>query len=188
MSSPYIAIDIETTGLDPYGCQILEIGAVYNDPECTLMDCPTFEAIVDPSKDDGTIRGSAYALAMNAELLKFIAECDCWSVYSGVDKLMEWVDSYRVGRGIAKFHLLGKNVGGFDRLFLERIGSWRERIFHYRCLEVGSMYATPEGVSGQAELLSQLERQYEIPGKEHTALHDARVSLALARNKWGIDS
>jgi len=183
----YIAIDIETTGTDPETCQILEIGAVIVDPELKVMSCPVFNEIVDPIKDDGMLHGSSYALAMNQHLLDHIATNNCLSVDQGVDRMMDWVAHWQEVMGVDEFHPLGKNVGSFDIPFLKRVPSWRQDFFHYRCLEVGSMYATPEGIDGQAELIKQIELAYDIPGDEHTAVHDARVSLALARWKWSND-
>jgi len=180
MKSAYIALDIETTGLDPETCQILEIGAVYNDMSRPVAKCQTFERLIDHK----TITGSPYALRMNANLISRIADGEGVDLDGAVADLMCWI-TYLANRD--KFdtvHLVGKNVGSFDVPFLKRVPSWQAFLFHYRCLEVGSMYATPDGISGQAELIANIERMYEIPGREHEALHDAMVSLALVRDKW----
>ena len=43
---PYVSIDIETTGLDPETCQILEIGAVFDNWTLPIRDLPTFHCYV----------------------------------------------------------------------------------------------------------------------------------------------
>ena len=63
---PYVSIDIETTGLDPETCQILEIGAVLDDWTKPIDELPVYHRLVYHKE----YRGSAYALAMNANLLE----------------------------------------------------------------------------------------------------------------------
>ena len=62
----YISIDIETTGLDPETCQILEIGAVWDDWTKPIDELPIYHRLVYHKE----YRGNAYALALNANLLK----------------------------------------------------------------------------------------------------------------------
>jgi len=181
----YLALDIETTGLDPDQNQILEIGAVFNNPSERVIDCEAFAMLVNP----GTIVGDPFALVMNIDLLQAIADNDGAAVptEAAIDFLMDWLVDIRQTYGVDKFHLLGKNVGGFDLQFLKKVRGWRNDFFHYRHLEVGSMYATPEGIDGQGELSENVAHAYEIEGRQHSALYDARVSLALARHKWFTD-
>ena len=66
MSYPkYVSIDIETTGLDPQTCQILEIGMVVEDWQTPIEDLPCLTFLVDP----GIIVGEPYALQMNSQVL-----------------------------------------------------------------------------------------------------------------------
>ena len=59
----YVSIDIETTGLDPETCQILEIGAVWDDWTKPIDELPVYHRLVVHKE----YRGSAYALALNAD-------------------------------------------------------------------------------------------------------------------------
>ncbi len=45
----YLSIDIETTGLDPEKCDILEVAAIIEDTEKKLPreECPTFHCYID---------------------------------------------------------------------------------------------------------------------------------------------
>lgn len=70
MKLPYVSIDLETTGLDDEFCQILEIGAVFDNWTKPVEELPTFHRIVTHE----TIIGQPYALSMHPHLLRLIAE------------------------------------------------------------------------------------------------------------------
>jgi oligoribonuclease (3'-5' exoribonuclease) len=179
---PYVSIDIETTGLNPNTCQVLEIGAVIHDPAKPLLECPTFRACI---KHD-VIAGTPSALQMNARLLEEIADGGGKEEDYVVEWFHDWLkDHLPIGELTENcVHALGKNVGTFDLVFLDKIGNWPTWLFHYRSLDVGSMYALPEGIPAQGELECKLADEFLIPGKPHEALYDAFVSLALARKFW----
>jgi oligoribonuclease (3'-5' exoribonuclease) len=175
--TPYLAIDIETTGLNPDTCQVLEIGCVLNDFSKPLLECRTFEMIINPGHIEGEPRG----LAMNARLLEKISDGCGLNPRLAMDRFSQWLRDY-VGQ---KAHPLGKNVAGFDIQFLKRLPLWPGHHIHYRSLEVGTLYANIDGILGQEELGTTVAERLKIPGSPHEALYDARVSLALARAAWG---
>jgi oligoribonuclease (3'-5' exoribonuclease) len=177
---PYLAIDLETTGLDVDNHQILEIGAVFNCYSKPVIECDVFRRTVHYSAD---IVGSPFALAMNAPLLRQIAEGESVNIRNACADFRDWLNARGIDRD-NKVTLLGKNVGSFDWQLLRRAPGFPAAYINYRMLDVGSMYATPEGISGQAELCEAVAKKHNIPGVEHTAVYDARVSLALAREKW----
>ena len=181
---PYVALDLETTGLNVDHHQILEIGAVLNNPARPVIACSVFRRTTEP---EGNIVGSPYALALNASLLRQIADGDCESLTSACHGLRDWLFNPGIHHK-NKATLIGKNIGSFDWQFLRRLGAFPAALFNYRMLDVGSMYSTPEGISGQASLCAATAKQHKIPGVEHTAIFDARVSLALARDKWAFDA
>lgn len=181
--SPYaefVALDIETTGLDDAMHQVLEIGAVYNDFTKPVRECDTFRYLVDPGEN---IVGNAFALQMNVELLRQISKGEGAPLDVALDFFADWL----AARGIDednKATLAGKNIGSFDIQFLRDQFSWPKGCFGYRYLDVGSMWSTPHGVRGQAGLCDALAEKYQIEGAAHTAVYDAQISLALAREKW----
>jgi DNA polymerase III epsilon subunit-like protein len=63
----YVSIDIETTGLDREGCQVLSIGAIIEDTNAPLpmKECPTFHAAIKRRN----ISGELYAINMNRDLI-----------------------------------------------------------------------------------------------------------------------
>ena len=70
----YVSIDIETTGLDPETCQVLQIGAVIEDTEQVLPidQLPKFNCIVE----NQSYTGSPYALWLNSNLLKKLGDME----------------------------------------------------------------------------------------------------------------
>jgi hypothetical protein len=66
---PYVSIDIETTGLNHETCQTLEVGAVIDDWKTPIDQLPRFRRVLVYD----TVSGNPYAMALNAALLKFMA-------------------------------------------------------------------------------------------------------------------
>jgi oligoribonuclease (3'-5' exoribonuclease) len=186
MKNAYLAIDLETSGLDKKNHQILEIGAVFNDPSLPLLECPTFQSLVSHEN----ISGTPFALEMNQDLIARIADGEGDPLEEVLESLATWVRGLTIEYKVERVHPLGKNVAGFDMPFLNEADQWDilASSFHYRCLDVGSLFATPNGISSQSALLEQVALDEEIPGEPHTALFDARVSLGLARQFWEIMS
>jgi hypothetical protein len=139
---------------------------------------------------------------MNSRILKILS--DFAKLQSPDDKMefaknlgasILWIkdigDVFRMwleGSGIHEFRCLtplGQNVGQFDMMFLKGLKGWPGQYFHYRCCEVGSLYATREGVQSLSSLSKELGSK--IPGNPHEALYDARVALACAMKKWEQD-
>ena len=187
----YIALDIETTGLDPDIYQVLEIALVADVPGLCVRDCPVFHAVIDPG---GSIIGDPPALAMNAALIASIGRGNCEKRDRVMKDLDRWLtdvtprDSSGCPTERKPYTLLGKNVGSFDWQFVKRLPGFPVHRFDYRFMDVGSLYAEASGLCSQADLVAkQSVTAYAIPGKEHEAVFDARVSLALARSKWGLE-
>lgn len=174
----YLSIDLETTGLDPDFCQTLEIGAVLDYQDRPIMDCPHFRAVLKHDR----ITGDAYALAMNADLLR--ESIDHGSTpQRAVELFICWLEQHV---GNARLHLLGKNVGSFDVQFLKKLPGFPLDRFSYRHLEVGSLMADRHGVDSLSDLYRLLETTCNFPGRAHTAVYDARMALAICRKKWEI--
>jgi len=176
----YVAIDIETTGLDPETCEVLEIAMVADVRTLSVRDCPAIRLVIDSGD---TVCGQHKALAMNASLLAYIDRGNGVELEIAMKQLNRWMsDNTSPGFCTA----LGKNVGSFDWQFLKRLKDFPAHRFEHRFMDVGSLYATGEGMISQASLIPQIAQEAAIPGCEHEAVYDARMSLALARKKWGV--
>jgi oligoribonuclease (3'-5' exoribonuclease) len=182
----YVAIDIETTGLDPDYCQILQVAAVCDDwpahrkhddgGELPVARLPTFEAVLRHE----VMHGEPVALNMNAELIGVIGKCpvtDGTSVpvsyrdrtipaYFVRDRLFAALGDFLKGYlGEPPYVAAGRNVAGFDLQFFP---DWARALFHYRCLDVSSM-----AMGAQPSLWqhTRLPSGDKILG--HPAAHDA---------------
>lgn len=168
-----VAIDVETSGLDPSKHQILEFGAVH------YASGREFRRIILPL--GGEIVGDAYALGMNAALLCEIkAEMDNFRATGrkSVDKLIHieflrgqfvsWLKEFELD--ISSITVLGKNFGAFDYQFLKKHGVWP-----HRHLELGSLFFKIEGDKIRVPGLK------EISGAEapHTAIGDCKLCCEL---------
>ena len=176
---PYVSIDIETTGLDPATCQILEIGAVWEDWTRPLKELPTYRRLVLHDE----YRGNAHALAMNAELLKQLSgERQPWFLDEDkvADDLAEWLKScgWDGKTGITP---AGKNFASFDRQFLKRLPRFEQVVrLHHRTLDPAILYwqVTDEKLPDSKTCY---ERAGMDPKVAHTAVEDALAVVRLIR-------
>jgi len=130
---PYFVIDIETTGLDPSFCQILQFSAIYEDPKLQLSfeDIPKFNRYVKHERYEG----QDYALWLNSEiLLKLSKYKDGWlpeekeksEIVTSYQRLFDdferWVRAVIQEKNFLKdihINCAGKNFASFDLQFIK---------------------------------------------------------------------
>jgi hypothetical protein len=137
----FVSIDIETTGLDPETCQILQIGAVIEDtvkvPE--LKNLPRFSCIVEHK----LYTGQPFALNLNNWLIQMLASLE--TAKTKEDRIKIRTSNHIMGAGLVApalrtwliangipsaesgqvaITVAGKNFGTFDKLFLEKLPGW----------------------------------------------------------------
>jgi len=176
---PYVSIDIETTGLDPETCQILEIGAVWDDWTKPIRELPVYHRLVYYKE----YRGSAYALALNANLLRHLSgRREPWWRDPGqvADDFAAWLKGCGWD-GRAALTPAGKNFASFDRQFLKRLPRFEQVVkLHHRTLDPAVLYLRPED-----ERLPDSKTCYERAGLDgkvaHTAVEDALAVVRLIR-------
>jgi len=120
MPLPYVSIDVETTGLNPQHCQVIQFGCVIDDWKTPIDQLPTMKVNVK----SGLVLGEPFALAMNTDILLQIAEPDKVST--------PLVESWKLATHFAEFLTLnsydplkvivaGKNFSAFDAQFLAKL-------------------------------------------------------------------
>jgi len=122
----YIAIDIETLGLNPETDSIIQLGAVIDDTsnQIPLNELPKFEMYID----EGQVRGNFDAIQLHLKtglLNKWQSSCR-YSLTSAITQFLRFVSEnfgseYMGVFGLNKrITLAGKNIGSFDVPFLSR--------------------------------------------------------------------
>ena len=180
--APYVSIDIETTGLSPVGCQILEIGMVVEDWRTPVNDLPSLSFLVKPPAD---IVGEPVAMKMNAGILREIADPEVAKIalFSATGVIHNFLSHYfPISEDRLHFQAAGKNYAGFDRQFLERLPGWHGYFkVHHRALDPGSMYFDPRIDDEVPSTAECLKRAGLDPDVKHRALEDARDVVRLIR-------
>ena len=178
---PYVSIDIETTGLDPETCQMLEIGAVFDNWTLPLDALPTFHCYVVHKQ----IVGQPFALALNADILRKLANpaedrrTSCApSEVADDDGRLAWRCGWDVSKAVTP---AGKNFASFDRQFLKRLPDFEKKVrLHHRTLDPAMLFWLPAD-----EKLPDSKTCYERAGMDpkvaHTALEDALAVVQLIR-------
>jgi oligoribonuclease (3'-5' exoribonuclease) len=180
-----LAFDLETTGLNPRTDQILQIGAVAFDHEDVTTPVEELPHFVTDVRHD-RYEGDAYALQMNAAILKRISDGGravpslrqaIGNYYSGgrdrttlIDFIQEQFpgDDYKRGP-----HPVGFNVAAFDVAFVKAAGY---DLFHYRPIDLGSLLSTDGLPVSSTNALNIIGREVT-----HDALEDARDAVRLYR-------
>ena len=189
----YISLDIETLGLNPEDCDVIEIGAIVEDtanyrPRAEL---PTFHCYVNKEN----YRGNIFALAMNAHILKKILELrkpDVDGIFRG-NKEAFLLSPESIAEVFLKFMknnnyldtkpvIAGKNVAGFDLPFLNVcIPDWKYIKFHHRVIDPGMLYFNSHTDNVPPDL-KECKKRAGLPELvTHEALDDAWDVIQLVR-------
>lgn len=184
-----LAIDLETTGLDPKTDQILEIGMVHQAKDGGRR---TFHAYVTHS----VYSGNAIALSMNADILRTIGKLETARRKNEemVETLLEyeeaafhianWFKFLADTEGVSKFVPTGKNVGSFDLAFLKMLPGWEAagKYLHHRCMDPGPIFTRPSDEVPPD--LKECMVRAGIPAQvDHRALSDATAVLDVLHQR-----
>jgi len=168
LTSTYVALDLETTGLDPQTDAIIEVGAVKFDSKGVVQE--TFSTLVNPGRP----------IPHRIQMLTGIAPeevADAPSMDAVAPRLQQF---------IAAHPIVGQNVLGFDLRFLAAVGlSHGAVVYDTHELAVLLLPLRKE------YSLSALSRHFSIPlVSHHRALADAEtareVFLALRAHAAGL--
>lgn len=180
----YVSIDIETLGLDPDHCDVIEFAAVIDDFKTPLEALPKYHCYV--TRPDKTYRGEPYAMSMHPIILRRIAELEMGFTYMPHDCLAEDFDLWLFQNRLkSKIVVAGKNFAAFDMRFLRPLGFGAIKFCH-RFLDPGSMYFDPEIDEVPPDTKECLRRAGITTEVAHTAYEDALDVVRLIRHKYCI--
>jgi len=172
----YLSIDIETTGLEADKDQILQLAAV------SPLGC--FNCFVEHYR----YSGNAYALSLNSEIFKLLSKGKDDRIVRS-DNLFDVFERWlkMVGLDNQRLFAMGKNFGAFDRQFLKAHDARFDKLFHYRSLDVGSLYADRNGIMSLKEIVDATPAYYHGLNA-HDALDDAKIAYLAAALKMELPS
>lgn len=182
---PYLAIDIETTGIDII-CEVLQIAAIYDNGEENISDMKTFEVKI---KHENFV-ATPSAMIMNHDLILEIENSKSDDVTTPAKAAIRFCNFLSgIFASVNKVTIAGKNVAVFDVPRLERFVNkyhpskkWAEFDWNYRCLDIGSLYF-PD--FGEVVSLSRINGRIGRKDVSHDALDDTKDVVYAIRNKIG---
>lgn len=174
-TATFLALDLETTGLDPDKDQILECAAVVLGPNLFPGDVPEEYEIVLALTSDGRARLADNEFVTNMHTTNGLLE-ECADTYEDADgladDLLAIIDAYEWTEG--KPILLGNTIR-FDHGFLRAHFPDVAARFHHRQLDVSASILLAHAVG------------VDIPkGGAHRAMADVRESIATAQTIAGL--
>lgn len=176
--TPYVSIDLETTGLDEEECQVLEFGAVIDNWHSPLDQLPRFQSDVFPS--EGYISGQPYALAMNRDILARLSKGSGEPENTLGMRFAEWLKENNVD----PLHVTaaGKNFASFDLQFLKRIPGFSDYVrFKHRAIDPAIFYWRPDTDENLPSTQVCLNRAGFPDHVAHTAVEDCLTVIRLIR-------
>ena len=196
----YISIDIETTGLDQWEHQILQIAMVYEDTnlELPLGKLPHIDLFIE--HENLNFQEGALKIHTSTGLLDRYFEGEKVSWSDAIGLVIGWLEElgYEYNDDdLIEIVVAGKNYNGFDRLFLHSTPEWRENIKeHRRVVDPTTMYIDWEEDDVPPSLFTCLKRadpQHEnfADDVSHDALEDAFDVIRVLRNvqeNWGYNA
>lgn len=196
----FLAIDIETTGLNPMKHGITEFAAVFTNLAGTEQPL-TFYRYINPED----FVWSQYCMRLHDHWLRRLLqaresgkwECDGIPIVPDmkalIDQFMTWLYTEcswplpdQNGK-IKSITAAGKNFGSFDRQFLDTVGF--PPIFKHRSLDPGMLYILPTDTE-PPDLLACKNRAigegavFKNPHVAHNALEDAQDVVALLQHRY----
>lgn len=182
---PYLSIDLETTGLDPEYCQILEIGAVWETWDKPISQLPCYRGLIKHQK----YVGDAYALWLNHKLLKEIDDIKSEPRHDIVYNLVIWLKDQCGWDGKSSITPAGKNFDSFDRQFLNRIPFFDTTIkLSHRSIDPAILYWDPRNDDKLPDTKECYKRVCLNEEVAHNAVDDAKGVIRLIREYYGINT
>lgn len=133
MSTPsFICLDLETTGLDPDACCIIEVGIVVADENLDVYASESW--IVAPTTDLSEMDEYVTEMHNKNGLLDDLKHGR--SVWAVEGRVLQWLSELELESGT--FPMFGSSIG-FDRGFLKTHMPQLEAWFHYRNIDMSTV-------------------------------------------------
>ena len=181
----YVSADVETTGLDPNKCHLLEFAAIVAD---TKENIPLgkFQRLL---KIPEGAYWDPFAKSMNAEWYwKAIAE-DNGAIKP--EKLIPAFESWLLANHVnpKDFVFAGKNFGKFDLQFINRLPGYGDLVLcNARILEPAMLYFDPMS-DEQIPNMDLCSKRIGLEGYDtmtHRAFSDCERVITLLREGWKL--
>lgn len=187
--TPYVAVDLETTGTDENYCQVLEFGAVIDDWHTPIDQLPRFHRYIQPHdviNGQPYIYGQPYALALNVEIIRKLTNGDpvtkaemCTEEELGLH-FATWLADHDIDP--SHVTASGKNFTGFDLQFLKQVAGFAEYVhFDHRAIDPAIFYWRPDIDTRLPSTKTCLERAGLDGRVAHTAIEDCISVIQLVR-------
>lgn len=167
--SHLLFLDLETTGLDPDRDQILEIALIVVDAD-TLEDCFRFHRVVAYELQDTNLVSSVVLKMHDSTgLWRDCASLDATPLPEAMSDLAMVLRQY--GRSDM---LVGRNVGTFDRVFLERNCPGITKSLSHRNFDITTLLYATHRLAGEPI-------EFEKNPMPHRAMNDCETDLEIVR-------
>jgi oligoribonuclease (3'-5' exoribonuclease) len=176
----YIALDIETSGLDLNQSRVLELAAIYDDGVSPIDKLSTFRMIV---ADGPLTYAEPMAMSMNADLLKEIHIARESGTYTNTETVAIAFNNWCIdlpNKDKKKLTLGGKNISGFDLPILAN-HNFNVELFKNRVIDVGSLYLLE---FGRVPSLDEINALLGRSSVTHRALDDCFDVVHAIRAKF----
>ena len=195
----YVSIDIETTGLIPEKCNVIQFGAVLEDTEKNLPinELPKYEVLLEWNE---------YRADSTWALRQHVAIWDKLETYknkseeekekANIIKPWELGESFQywlLTHGVIEkktdpINVAGKNFAAFDWRHLEHVPNFFKHIkFSSRIIDPAMLYWNPKEDKRTPSLGDCLKRAGMEKEIEHTAVADALDVIKVIRYKTLLD-
>jgi DNA polymerase III epsilon subunit-like protein len=185
----YVSIDLETTGLSDQ-CQILEIGAVFEDSKRKLPyeEIPKFQCLVKHP----VLIAEPEAYKMNKKLIEdiYIKNVVSYTPEEAVELFRDFLIMNGANKdGVITINVAGKNIFAFDINFLRRLPNWDKYIrVRYRHLDPAQFFIDWDNDTTLPSMQQCKNRAFQMDGFEgansyvsHRALYDAWDVVTMLR-------